>query len=69
MPTVTVANLLLVNEDMPDKLAHDLTALLFAHQTDLGAVHPAGRNFDRGSATNTDPVPLHPGASRFYQGG
>ncbi|MEO3776465.1 TAXI family TRAP transporter solute-binding subunit [Micromonospora sp. B11E3] len=69
VPTITVANLLLVDKDMPDKLAYDLTGLLFAYQTDLGAVHPAGRNFDRGSAANTDPVPLHPGASRFYQGG
>ncbi|MFI1195397.1 TAXI family TRAP transporter solute-binding subunit [Micromonospora sp. NPDC020750] len=69
VPTVTVANMILVSADMPDKLAYDLTALLFAHQTELGTVHPEGRNFDRSSAANTDPVPLHPGASRFYQNG
>ncbi len=69
VPTVTVANMILVSVDMPDKLAYDLTTLLFAHQTELGAVHPEGRNFDRMSAANTDPIPLHPGASRFYQGG
>jgi TRAP transporter TAXI family solute receptor len=69
VPTVTVANMILVGADMPDDLAYDLTALLFAHQTELGAVHPEGRNFDRAGAANTDPIPLHPGASRFYQGG
>ncbi|RGC64979.1 ABC transporter, phosphonate, periplasmic substrate-binding protein [Micromonospora sp. MW-13] len=68
VPTVTVANLILVGADMPDELAYDLTALLFAHQTELGAVHPEGRNFNRSSAANTDPVPLHPGASQFYRG-
>ncbi|MGC4807521.1 TAXI family TRAP transporter solute-binding subunit [Micromonospora sp. DT233] len=69
VPTVTVANMILVSADMPDQLAYDLTALLFAHQTELGAVHPEGRNFNRGGAANTDPIPLHPGASRFYQRG
>lgn len=69
VPTITVANLLVVNADMPDKLAYDLTRLLFEHQAELGQVHPEGKNFDKQGASTTDPVPLHPGASRYYQGG
>ncbi|SCL19038.1 hypothetical protein GA0074692_0532 [Micromonospora pallida] len=69
VPTITVPNLLLVSPEMPEKLAYDLTRLLFAHQTELATVHPEGRNFDRQNAANTDPLPLHPGAARFYRGG
>ncbi|MEH1102276.1 TAXI family TRAP transporter solute-binding subunit [Micromonospora sp. CPCC 205561] len=68
-PTVTVANVILVNADMPDQLAYDLTRLLFDHQADLVGVHPEGGNFTRQSASGTDPIPLHPGAARFYQVG
>ncbi|MBQ1075577.1 TAXI family TRAP transporter solute-binding subunit [Micromonospora sp. C31] len=68
-PTVTVANVILVNADMPDQLAYDLTRLLFAHQADLVGVHPEAGNFTQQSAPGTDPIPLHPGAARFYQRG
>ncbi|MEV0726422.1 TAXI family TRAP transporter solute-binding subunit [Micromonospora purpureochromogenes] len=68
-PTVTVSNMILVSADMPDALAYDLTRLLFAYQGDLIGVHPEAGNFTRQSASSTDPIPLHPGAARFYQGG
>ncbi len=68
-PTVTVANVILVNADMPDQLAYDLTRLLYAHQSELIAVHPEGGNFNRQSGAATDPIPLHPGAARYYRGG
>ncbi|MFG3708806.1 TAXI family TRAP transporter solute-binding subunit [Micromonospora sp. NPDC047670] len=68
-PTVTVANVILVGADMPDQLAYDLTRLLFTYQADLVSVHPEGGNFTRQSAAGTDPIPLHPGAARFYRSG
>lgn len=67
--TVTVANVILVSAEMPDQLAYDLTRLLFTHQPELRAVHPEGGNFTKQTAAGTDPVPLHPGAARYYQGG
>ncbi|WBB92152.1 TAXI family TRAP transporter solute-binding subunit [Verrucosispora sp. WMMC514] len=68
-PTVTVANVILVSAEMPDDLAYDLTRLLFTYQADLAVAHPEARNFDRESAATTDPISLHPGAARYYQGG
>ncbi|MGC5020820.1 TAXI family TRAP transporter solute-binding subunit [Micromonospora sp. DT47] len=68
-PTVTVANVILVGADMPDQLAYDLTRLLFTYQGDLIGVHPEAGNFTRQSAAGTEPIPLHPGAARFYRGG
>ncbi|MCI4062108.1 TAXI family TRAP transporter solute-binding subunit [Micromonospora sp. R77] len=66
-PTVTVANVILVNADMPEQLAYDLTRLLFTYQGDLVKVHPEGANFTRESGAFTGPIPLHPGAARYYK--
>ncbi|SBT45819.1 TAXI family TRAP transporter solute-binding subunit [Micromonospora auratinigra] len=68
-PTITVANVILVRADLPEQLAYDLTRLLFAYQGELIKVHPEGANFTRGSASGTDPIPLHPGAGRYYRTG
>ncbi len=66
VPTIAVASLVIVGPDMPEPLAFDLTRLLFEHQEDLATTHPEGRNFTRAAATATEPVPLHPGARRYY---
>ncbi|GAB3238103.1 hypothetical protein GCM10027452_44240 [Micromonospora halotolerans] len=68
-PTITVANVILVAADMPDQLAYDLTRVLFTWQGELIRVHPEAANFTRDSAAATDPIPLHPGAERFYRSG
>jgi uncharacterized protein len=64
--TVAVSNLIVVDEKMPDQLAHDLTALIFAYQKDLGAAHPEWNNVRLDAASQTGTVPLHPGAERYY---
>jgi TRAP transporter TAXI family solute receptor len=67
--TIAVGNFVVVSPDMPEQLAHDLTRVLFEYQTELGRVHPEGANFDKGTAPQTDPIPLHPGAERYYRTG
>lgn len=64
--TVAEANLLIVNESMPEKLAGDLTGVLLNNLGELGQVHPEGKNITRAKAEQTEPVPLHPGAEKFY---
>jgi uncharacterized protein len=66
VPTIAVASLVIVGADLPEPLAFDLTRLLFEHQDDLARAHPEGRNFTHAAATQTEPVPLHPGARRYY---
>jgi TRAP transporter TAXI family solute receptor len=67
--TIVVGNFVVVSPDMPEQLAHDLTKVLFDYQVELSRVHPEGANYDRASAPNTDPIPLHPGAARYYSSG
>jgi uncharacterized protein len=48
-------------------LAYAIIETLFAERDLLAAAHPEGRRLDRGSAINTYPLPLHPGAERYYR--
>jgi len=65
--TVGVANLLVVSAELPDAVARALTGLLFDARTALRAALPAARRIDPRTALATGPVPLHPGARRYYR--
>jgi len=69
IPTVTVGNLVVVEADMPEQLAHDLTALIFDYRQELVDGHPEWGSADRQTAVRSGVVPLHPGAQRFYREG
>ena len=69
VPVVGVANVLVVNQSMPEQLAYDITRVLFAKQADLAAIHPEARHLSRETAVTGSPAALHPGAARFYQAG
>jgi uncharacterized protein len=66
VPALTDANLIVVTADLPTQLGYDLTKLLFDHQDELAKVHPAAASIRREQAPLTEPVPLHPGAQRYY---
>jgi uncharacterized protein len=65
--TIAVPNLLVVPASMPDDLAYDVTRLLMERRDVLAAAHPAAERLDIRSAIATLPVPLHPGAARYFQ--
>ncbi len=62
-----VWNLLVVNEKMDEKLAHDIAKAVFEKKPDLAAVHAEGKNIDLARQYEIgSPVPFHPGAVRFF---
>jgi uncharacterized protein len=66
--TIAVPNLLIVRADMPEPLAHDLIALMFARKADLAEVHPSAEKLELDTAQElVAGVELHPGAARFYR--
>jgi TRAP transporter TAXI family solute receptor len=65
--TIAVPNLLVVPASMPDDLAYDLARLLMERRDVLAAAHPAAERLDSRSAIATLPVPLHPGAARYFR--
>jgi hypothetical protein len=67
VPVVGVANVLVVNRSLPERLAYDITRLLFEKQSELAAIHPEARNLSLATAVNGSPAEFHSGAIRFYQ--
>lgn len=66
--TIVAFNMIITSPGLPDQLAYDLTKILYDHQSDLAKVHPSGSDYDKANGPATDPVPLHPGSKRYFQG-
>ncbi|GAA4604020.1 TAXI family TRAP transporter solute-binding subunit [Actinoallomurus liliacearum] len=65
--TIALANFLVGPASLDDGLAYRVTEILFRNRDALAAAVPSAELLDVGSAVQTDPVPLHPGALRYYR--
>lgn len=65
--TLLVRNFLLVGAGMADDLAHALIKAVFEAQEQLVVINPLARSIDLRAAIGTQPVPLHPGALRYFR--
>ena len=52
---------------MPDDVAYAITRAMFENVADLQAVHPAANETTVEFTMSATPVPLHPGAIRYYE--
>ena len=67
VPTAAVVNFLITHEDVSEETAYQMTKLMFDNLGELTAAHNAARAISLESALNGMPVPLHPGAERYYR--
>ncbi len=67
VPTVAVANFLVTHEGVSDELAYQMTKQLFENLDTLVASHQAASQIDMAKALEGMPIPLHPGAERYYR--
>ena len=67
VPTVSIANYLVTHSDVSDELAYQMTKLLFENIETLTSSHQAAAQIKLESALEGMPIPLHPGAERFYR--
>jgi TRAP transporter TAXI family solute receptor len=65
--TVTVGNFLVTHADVPEELVYQMTKQLFENLDQLTAAHNAARAINLENAPKNMPVPLHPGAERYYR--
>lgn len=65
--TIAVPNVLVTSVDTDPALVRAFTELLFTRRRDIAAQVPLAGALDRRSAIFTSPVPLHPGALRYYR--
>ncbi|MFD0979402.1 TAXI family TRAP transporter solute-binding subunit [Tropicimonas aquimaris] len=64
---IGVPNVLAVSSEMPEELAYGITRAMFENIADLQAVHPAANQTTVEFTMVATPVPLHPGAIRYYE--
>lgn len=65
--TIGVPNYLVVNQAMPADRAYALTRMLFEQKDALARAHPEALHLNLRAAISTNPLPLHPGAVRYYR--
>ncbi|MEH2613310.1 TAXI family TRAP transporter solute-binding subunit [Bradyrhizobium sp. AZCC 1693] len=67
VPTAAVVNYLVTSAAVSDDLAYQMTRLIFESLPELVDAHAAGKAIRLETATTGSPVPLHPGAIRYYR--
>jgi TRAP transporter TAXI family solute receptor len=67
VPTAAVINYLVTSSAVSDDLAYQMTKLIFESLPELANSHAAGRDIKLETAAIGSPVPLHPGAIRYYK--
>src|SRR5580765_8105581 len=67
VPTAAVVNYLVTSSAVSDDLAYQMTRLVFESLPELANAHAAGKEIKLETAATGSPVPLHPGAIRFYK--
>lgn len=67
VPTVAIQNILVSHEGVSDDVAYKMTKLMFDNLDRLAISHSAAKDIKLESATQNLPIPLHPGAERFYK--
>jgi TRAP transporter TAXI family solute receptor len=67
VPTASVMNYLVTSTAVSDELAYQMTKGLFDAVDELAVAHRAGHEIKLATAVSRSPVPLHPGALRYYR--
>lgn len=67
VPTVAITNILVTRADVSDEVAYEMTKLMFDNLARLGNSHSAAKDIKLETAAKDLPIPLHPGAERYYK--
>jgi TRAP transporter TAXI family solute receptor len=65
--TVAINNFLVTHQGVSDDTAYLMTKAMFDNLADLQAAHAAAKDIKLENAARAMPVPLHPGAEKFYR--
>lgn len=65
--TAAVVNYLVTRSDLKDDLVYAMTKSIFDNLGELASAHSAGKSITLKGALEGMPVPLHPGAARYFK--
>ncbi|WBU65492.1 TAXI family TRAP transporter solute-binding subunit [Paracoccus aerodenitrificans] len=66
VPTVAVINFLISSDEVSDEVAYQMAKSMYENLDELKAAHAAANAIDVQNALQGMPVPVHPGAQRYY---
>jgi TRAP transporter TAXI family solute receptor len=67
VPTLAVVNFLVTHAGVSDETVYQMTKQLFENLDQMVAAHNAAKAIKLETAINGMPLPLHPGAERYYR--
>jgi TRAP transporter TAXI family solute receptor len=67
VPTVTIKNFLVTHDGVPEDVVYKMTKSMFENLDTMVAAHAAAKRIDPKTAAKNTPVPLHPGAEKYYK--
>lgn len=67
VPTAAVTNILVTSDKVSDETVYAMTKLMFENIDKLKAAHSAAAALDPAKAVKDLPIPLHPGAEKYYR--
>jgi TRAP transporter TAXI family solute receptor len=65
--SVTIPNFLIAGAKMDDRTAYDITKAMFENLPRLVQAHAAAKDIRLDRAGKGSPIPLHPGAEKYYR--
>jgi TRAP transporter TAXI family solute receptor len=67
VPTVAIQNFLATHEGVPTETVYKITKAMFENLDQLQAAHAAAKSIKKETAAKGMPLPLHPGAEKYYR--
>lgn len=67
VPTLAITNILVSHSDVSEEMAYQMTKQLFENLPDMVAAHAAAKAISAENGPKGLPLPLHPGAERYYK--
>ena len=65
--TVAITNILVTHDGVSEEVAYQMTKQLFENLDEMVAAHAAARAIEAAKGAEGLPIPLHPGAERYYK--
>jgi len=67
VPAVAIQNFLVTHEGVPEQVVYQMTKAVFENNDALAAAHTAAKDIRKENAVKSLPVPLHPGAQKYFR--
>ncbi|WP_165608175.1 TAXI family TRAP transporter solute-binding subunit [Desulfoscipio geothermicus] len=65
--TVYLTNMMIVKKDLDEDMVYKITKAIFENIEKVKESHPAAKGFSLEEAVTRTPIPLHPGAAKYFK--